>query len=303
MKKYILDLTVAENVRLNANYVLLKLTQPEPLPEMLPGQFAEIRVDGSATTFLRRPISINYVDRKANEVWFLIQLVGDGTRKLAESQKGDVINVILPLGNGFSIPEGSDKRVLLVGGGVGTAPMLYLGEQLKSRGFEPTFLLGARSSKDLLQLEEFEKYGKVYTTTEDGSQGEKGDKGDTGEQGPPGEKGDTGDIGPQGPPGETGADGQPGADGYSYSVSIISSSGSAFESGSIDTTLSCQVLRNNEDITDTLDASAFNWKRTTADTAGDAIWNASSKAIGAKTVHITSEDCNGRTVFTCEVTV
>ena len=136
-----------------------------------------------------------------------------------------------------------------------------------------------------------------------GSQGEKGDKGDTGEQGPPGEKGDTGDIGPQGPPGETGADGQPGADGYSYSVSIISSSGSAFESGSIDTTLSCQVLRNNEDITDTLDASAFNWKRTTADTAGDAIWNASSKAIGAKTVHITSEDCNGRTVFTCEVTV
>lgn len=64
MKKYILDLTVTENTRLHANYVLIKLTQEAPLPEMLPGQFAEIRVDGSPTTFLRRPISINYVDRE-----------------------------------------------------------------------------------------------------------------------------------------------------------------------------------------------------------------------------------------------
>ena len=83
MKKYILDLTVTENIRLHANYVLIKLTQSAPLPDMLPGQFAEIRIDGSNTTFLRRPISINYVDRKTNEVWFLVQLVGDGTRKLA----------------------------------------------------------------------------------------------------------------------------------------------------------------------------------------------------------------------------
>ena len=82
MKKYILDLTVTENIRLHANYVLIKLTQSAPLPDMLPGQFAEIRIDGSNTTFLRRPISINYVDRKTNEVWFLVQLVGDGTRKL-----------------------------------------------------------------------------------------------------------------------------------------------------------------------------------------------------------------------------
>ena len=64
MKKYILDLTVTENTRLHANYVLIKATQEAPLPEMLPGQFAEIRVDGSPTTFLRRPISINYVDRE-----------------------------------------------------------------------------------------------------------------------------------------------------------------------------------------------------------------------------------------------
>lgn len=77
MKKFILDLTVTENLKLHANYALLKLASQSPLPEMLPGQFAEIRVDGSPTTFLRRPISINYVDRQRNEVWFLIQLVGD----------------------------------------------------------------------------------------------------------------------------------------------------------------------------------------------------------------------------------
>ena len=132
MKKYILDLTVTENTRLHANYVLIKLTQEAPLPEMLPGQFAEIRVDGSPTTFLRRPISI------------LVQLVGDGTRKLATVQKGDTVNVVLPLGNGFTMPASADTKVLLVGGGVGTAPMLYLGEALLKQGCKPTFLLGAR---------------------------------------------------------------------------------------------------------------------------------------------------------------
>ena len=112
MKKYILDLTVTENLRLHANYVLLKLTSPSPLPEMLPGQFAEIRVDGSPTTFLRRPISINYVDRQRNEVWFLIQLVGDGTKRLGEAKAGDIINVVLPLGNCFTMPEKPSDKLL-----------------------------------------------------------------------------------------------------------------------------------------------------------------------------------------------
>lgn len=164
---------MTENVRLHANYALLKLTSPSLLPEMLPGQFAEIRVDGSPTTFLRRPISINYVDKQRNEVWFLIQLVGDGTKRLGAAKQGDIINVVLPLGNSFTMPEKPSDKLLLVGGGVGTAPMLYLGEQLAKNGSKPTFLLGARSDKDLLQLEDFAAYGDVYTTTEDGSHGEK----------------------------------------------------------------------------------------------------------------------------------
>lgn len=121
MKKFILDLTVTENLRLHTNYVLLKLTSQTVLPEMLPGQFAEIRIDGSPTTFLRRPISINYVDRQRNEVWFLIQLVGDGTKRLAQVNRGEIINVVLPLGNSFTMPEKPSDKLLLVGGGVGTA--------------------------------------------------------------------------------------------------------------------------------------------------------------------------------------
>ena len=174
MKKYILDLVVSENIQLNDNYVLLKMTAPTELPDMLPGQFAELEVEGSSKTFLRRPISINFIDKDNNEVWFLIQLVGDGTRHLAAVKRGQTINVILPLGNSFTMPEKASERLLLVGGGVGTAPMLFLGEQLSKKGFTPNFLLGARSQNDLLQLNEFTQYGNVFTTTEDGSMGEKG---------------------------------------------------------------------------------------------------------------------------------
>jgi len=174
MKKFILDLTVTENIRLNANYVLLKLTSQSLLPEMLPGQFAELRVDGSPTTFLRRPISINFVDKQRNEVWFLIQLVGDGTRRLAEVNPGETINVVLPLGNAYTMPLEASDKLLLVGGGVGTAPMLYLGYELKQQGYNPIFLLGARSATDILQLKEFRTLGDVFITTEDGTLGEKG---------------------------------------------------------------------------------------------------------------------------------
>ena len=171
-----LDMKVTANVSLQPNYTLLKLTSEETLPEMLPGQFVEVRVDGSPTTFLRRPISINFVDKAANELWLLIQLIGDGTKKMAQCVVGDLVNVMLPLGNSFTIPttDAEQTKLLLVGGGVGTAPMLYLGACLKAAGFAPIFLLGARSASDLLQLEDFKQYGEVYMTTEDGSAGEKG---------------------------------------------------------------------------------------------------------------------------------
>jgi dihydroorotate dehydrogenase electron transfer subunit len=176
MKKYMLDMKVTENITFQNNYCLLKLTSDQMLPEMLPGQFVQVRVDNTSETFLRRPISINYVDCERNELWLLIQKVGDGTRMMAKCKPGDILNLLLPLGNSFTIPSKTSdhQKLLLVGGGVGTAPMLYLGSYLKTAGFEPTFLLGARKIDDLLQLEDFQKFGTVYTTTEDGSHGEKG---------------------------------------------------------------------------------------------------------------------------------
>jgi len=248
MKKYILDLKVKDNTRIHADYSLIKLTADATLPEMVAGQFVQIRVDGSATTFLRRPISINRLVKQSNELWLLIRAVGDGTRRMAEYKVGDTVNVILPLGNGFSMPTAksgisgsysptlssisafsgsgyytptaksgfistdfhtataksvskeaedaaiilnnklteaescavtcnhqlSNAGLLLAGGGVGTAPLLFWGETLKSVGYEPVFLLGGRTSADILQKELFETVGATFYTTEDGSAGEKG---------------------------------------------------------------------------------------------------------------------------------
>ena len=173
MKKYILDLKVKQVERIHQHYVLIKLTHEDALPEMLPGQFVEVRVDGSPSTFLRRPISINFVDRDNNELWLLVAIVGEGTKQLAKLKFGDVLNCVLPLGNGFT-PANPGEKVLLVGGGVGVAPLLYMGAQMKTQGIEPTFLLGARTANDLLMLPTFNKYGRAYVTTEDGSMGEKG---------------------------------------------------------------------------------------------------------------------------------
>ena len=172
--KYLKDLTVKAIEHPHERYVLLKLTDQEPLPEMVPGQFVEVKVEGCERTFLRRPISINYVDRENNELWLLIQTVGDGTRKLATLKEGDKVNLLFPLGNGFSDVEKEGEEVLLIGGGVGVAPLLEYGKWLKERGAKPTFLLGARSKSDLLELELFRLFGEVFITTEDGSEGEKG---------------------------------------------------------------------------------------------------------------------------------
>ena len=100
--------------------------------------------------------------------------VGDGTRQLQKLQNGDRLNCMLPLGNSFTMPTDSTQKVLLVGGGVGVAPLLYFGKRIKEMGGEPTFLLGARSAKDVLERELFEQVGRVLITTEDGSEGEKG---------------------------------------------------------------------------------------------------------------------------------
>lgn len=182
MKKHILDLLVLSNEHPHPDYAIMRVTDPNaPLPPMLPGQFVQLLVDNGSDTFLRRPISIHHVDYALNEFWLLIHMIGPGTRSLGNLQPGSFINTILPLGNSFTLPQergntttGIPFHPLLVGGGVGIAPLLYLGYKLRETDIEPTFLLGARSASDLLQLKEFEKFGRVFITTEDASLGEKG---------------------------------------------------------------------------------------------------------------------------------
>ena len=91
---------------------------------MLPGLFVQVRGDDSPSTYLRRPISIHNVDRAANELWLLVRLAGEGTRHMAMLQAGSKLNVILPLGNGFTMPSTPEEHPLLVGGGVCVAPLL-----------------------------------------------------------------------------------------------------------------------------------------------------------------------------------
>jgi len=172
MKKYIDDFTVLSNERLNHEYVVLNLKHPSQLPDMLPGQFVEVKVENGPNTFLRRPISIHDIDKDQNTMKLLVQEIGEGTRLMGELKEGDKLNLVYPLGNSFSLPE--KKRVLLVGGGCGIAPLLFMGRYLKANGVKPQFLLGARTKEGIIALEEFKKLGEVHITTEDGSLGTKG---------------------------------------------------------------------------------------------------------------------------------
>ena len=170
MKK-IIDFTVKENRHLNADTFLLVLHTPE-LPDIKAGQFVNVKVEDSPSTFLRRPISVHNVEADKGLLYLLIKIAGNGTAKLSEFKAGEKLNIILPLGNWFTQPTGG--RCLLVGGGVGIAPLFHLAKELKDKNLEPVVLIGTRTSRDIVLKEEFEKHAKVYYTTEDGSYGEKG---------------------------------------------------------------------------------------------------------------------------------
>ena len=166
------DLTVQLNQRFNDRHFLLELKAEKPLPSMLPGNFVQVLVPGSPSTFLRRPFSVHSINTPENTFRLLIQIKGEGTRHLSLLQKGDLLNVIYPLGNNFSLPQG--PRTLLVGGGCGVAPLLFLAQYLREHGIAPMILTGWRTRAYIFELEEYQKYGEVLIITEDGSAGEKG---------------------------------------------------------------------------------------------------------------------------------
>jgi dihydroorotate dehydrogenase electron transfer subunit len=151
--------------------------QAEPIAAQAhPGQFVMIRPTGLLEPLLPRPFSIHQVQRDNLELLF--KVVGQGTRQLAALKKGDRLEVRGPLGKGFAFHE--DQEPILVAGGLGVAPLLFLVRTWgrirspKSTVF-PRLFIGARSKEDLLRLDEFRKAGvEVLAATEDGSLGEKG---------------------------------------------------------------------------------------------------------------------------------
>lgn len=135
-----------------------------------PGQFVNISLPGK---FLRRPISICSWT-KEGALMLLVKVVGGGTHDLVRCVPGTELDVLSGLGNGFDTTFGGDSPVL-VGGGIGTAPMYGLAQHLLDQGRTPTVVLGFRSGKDAFYLEEFAALGcRLMIATEDGSMGTKG---------------------------------------------------------------------------------------------------------------------------------
>lgn len=172
MKKFIHDFEVTHNQHITKDYFAIHLKCPVSLPQIFPGQFAEVLVSNSTTTYLRRPFSIYDADYNTNELSLLIKTVGNGTAALSRLKSGDTLNLVYPLGNSFSMPAG--QKALLVGGGVGIAPMLLLAKLLYEKGFKPDVLIGGRTSSDIIEPEKYKEFGEVFITTDDGTAGEKG---------------------------------------------------------------------------------------------------------------------------------
>lgn len=172
--KTVRDFIISAHRFITPEHFVIELQSDEELPMMHPGQFVELKVEGSAKTFLRRPFSIHSVDYKRNTITLLIQILGEGTAALSRKKPGDRLNLIFPLGNHFSLPKKQNSRLLLVGGGCGVAPLLFLAQSLFNNNHEIDILTGARSKAFLLETDLLSQYGTVHITTEDGSLGEKG---------------------------------------------------------------------------------------------------------------------------------
>ena len=164
MKDYIA--TIVKNEKIAENIYAVTFHLEEDI-KVRCGQFGNIAVGG--THLLRRPIAICKVEGR--EITFCYQLKGEGTHKLKTMEAGTRLNVLMPLGNGFYVAE-NEKKVALVGGGVGVFPLIsvlreYLGEK------EISAYIGYRNAGAVCGVEEFEKANKFVGVTDDGSYGEK----------------------------------------------------------------------------------------------------------------------------------
>jgi len=159
--------------RIKKDIFLLGLKSSYLAKNSFPGQFLHIKID-KQSLILRRPLSIHKVEKGITYVLFKVR--GEGTRFLSGLRKGNTLNIIGPLGKGFDFQftvYSLQFTVILVGGGMGVAPLLFLAQ--KFRGRRVWVFLGAKSKEEILCKKDFQGLGcQVFVATEDGSSGFKG---------------------------------------------------------------------------------------------------------------------------------
>jgi len=154
---------ILANVRLNGNTFLLQASIDIPEIDFTPGQFFNIKVTAGNYPLLRRPFSI--CDYSNGILTFMIHICGQGTEILSLKKSGDVLDLLGPLGNGFSI-DGDFENAVIVGGGIGIAPFPYLTRKIGKDKKIITFA-GGRSSNDIITY----NLDNVIQATDDGSFG------------------------------------------------------------------------------------------------------------------------------------
>ncbi|MBI5016570.1 MAG: dihydroorotate dehydrogenase electron transfer subunit [Deltaproteobacteria bacterium] len=163
---------VVQREPLGGEYFRLRLRPARPFAAE-PGQFVMVKTADGIDPLLRRPFSIHrMLAGSSGEFEVLFRAVGAGTRLLARTHVGDRLDVLAPLGRGFRL---GGARPLLVGGGVGVAPLLFLAEAFLAQEVRPRLLLGGRRDRDILCHDDFGCLAvPCALATEDGSLGEPG---------------------------------------------------------------------------------------------------------------------------------
>ncbi len=167
------------NKKIQGNYFHLILQAPKITKESLPGQFLNIKVNDAYEPLLRRPFSIHRV--KGVNVELLYEVVGGATEVLSQRKPGEYLDVIGPLGNGFTLNTKHKTLNILVAGGIGVAPLAFLADRLvhspqcPAVHRKPLVLIGAKTKNQVLCGKEFRRLDcQVKVSTDDGSRGSKG---------------------------------------------------------------------------------------------------------------------------------
>jgi dihydroorotate dehydrogenase electron transfer subunit len=153
------------------DYFHFRVDAPDVGRAARPGQFVMVKVADGCLPLLRRPLGVHDADDRGFELFF--QVAGEGTKILARKKPGDPVDVIGPLGRGFTLREGmKGTRAWLVGGGRGIAPLFFLARELAAAGARPLVFYGGRTAADIPLRDKFAKAGfEVRCSTDDGSFG------------------------------------------------------------------------------------------------------------------------------------